>query len=89
MDYILKDFWNYQITKFDNAVKPVVVLVVDGDPDENPRYQKTIQVGVHHFRQNNLDALFIAANSPGRSAFNRIERRIAPLSRVARTHFAS
>ncbi|GBO40725.1 hypothetical protein AVEN_212014-1 [Araneus ventricosus] len=51
-----------KITKFDNAVKLVVVFVVDGVPDENPRYHKTIQVGVHHFRQNNLDALFIAAN---------------------------
>lgn len=28
----------------------------------------------------NLDALFIATNAPGRSAFNRIERRMAPLS---------
>ncbi|GBN05191.1 hypothetical protein AVEN_143021-1, partial [Araneus ventricosus] len=70
-----------KITKFDNAVKPVVVFVVDGGPDENPRYQKMIQVGVHHFRQNNLDALFIAANAPGGSAFNRIERRMAPLSK--------
>ncbi|GBN47502.1 hypothetical protein AVEN_105901-1 [Araneus ventricosus] len=70
-----------KITKFDNAVKPVVVFVVDGGPNENPRYQKTIQVGVHHFLQNNLDALLIAANAPGRSASNRVERRMAPLSK--------
>ncbi|GBL99358.1 hypothetical protein AVEN_206775-1 [Araneus ventricosus] len=70
-----------KIMKFDNSVKPVVVFVVDGGPGENPRYQKTIQVGVHHFHQNNLDALFIAGNAPGRSAFNRVERRMAPLSK--------
>ncbi|GBN51737.1 hypothetical protein AVEN_166708-1 [Araneus ventricosus] len=70
-----------KITKFDNAVKLVVVFVVDGGPDENPRYQKTIQVGVHHFRQNTLGALFIAANAPGRSAFNTVERKMAPLSK--------
>lgn len=29
----------------------------------------------------NLDALFIATNAPGRSAFNPVERRMAPLSR--------
>ncbi|GBN48315.1 hypothetical protein AVEN_29732-1 [Araneus ventricosus] len=70
-----------KITKFDNAVKPVVVFVVDGGPDENPRYQKTIQVGVHHFRQNTLGALFIAANAPWRSACNRVERKIPSLSK--------
>lgn len=31
--------------------------------------------------QHNLDALFLATNAPGRSAFNRVERRMAPLSR--------
>lgn len=62
-------------------MKPLVVFVVDGGPDENPQYQKTILVGVHYFRKNKLDALFIAANAPGRSAFNRVERRMAPLSK--------
>lgn len=28
-----------------------------------------------------MDALFLATNAPGRSAFNRVERRMAPLSR--------
>jgi hypothetical protein len=62
-------------------VKPVFIITVDGGPDENPRYQKTIEVGIHHFLQNDLDALFIAINAPGRSAFNRFERKMAPLSR--------
>ena len=62
-------------------MKPVIVITVDGGPDENPRYQKVIEMAVHHFVQKNLDAYFIATNAPGRSAFNRVERRMAPLSR--------
>ena len=45
------------------------------------RFQKVIDVSIHHFIQNNVDALFVATNAPGRSAFNRVERRMAPLSR--------
>lgn len=79
----------------DNNVKPVVIFSVDGGPDENPRYQKVIDVGIHHFVKHDLDALFIATNAPGRSAFNRVERRMAPLSRelsgliLSHQHFGS
>lgn len=34
-----------------------------------------------HFKVFNLDALFIIRNAPGRSPYNRVERRMAPLSR--------
>ena len=47
----------------DWLVKPVFVFTVDGDPHENPRYQKVIKVAIHHFVQHDLDALFIAANA--------------------------
>ena len=57
------------------------MITVDGGPDENPRYVKVIQTAIHHFLKYNLDAIFIACNAPGRSAFNRVERRMAPLSR--------
>lgn len=53
----------------------------DGGPDENPRYEKVIKVAVHHFVKRDLDALFICTNAPGRSCYNRVERRMAPLSR--------
>ncbi|KZR97817.1 Uncharacterized protein APZ42_007100, partial [Daphnia magna] len=53
----------------------------DGGPDENPRYQKVIQIAIHHFVNHNLDGLFVATNAPGRSAFNRVERKMAPLSK--------
>ena len=67
--------------KYDESIKPVVIILSDGGPDENPRYQKVISVGIHHFLKHDLDALFIATNAPGRSAFNPVERRMAPLSR--------
>lgn len=64
----------------DNEVKPVLIFTIDGGPDENPRYDKVITEAVKHFRNHNLDAIFYATNAPGRSAFNRVERRMAPLS---------
>lgn len=70
-----------QFVKHNGKVKPVFILSVDGGADENPRYEKTIKVAIHHFNKLNLDAIFVATNAPGRSAFNRVERRMAPLSR--------
>ncbi|KAG5889651.1 hypothetical protein JTB14_028929 [Gonioctena quinquepunctata] len=76
-------------------VKPVVIMTVDGGPDENPRYQKVIVFAIQHFKRHDLDALFLATNTPGRSAYNRVERRMAPLSRelagliLAHDHFGS
>ena len=63
-----------------DLVKPVLIIVVDGGPDENPRYQKTIVAAVHYFTSYNLDAICILCNAPGRSAFNRVKRRMHPLS---------
>lgn len=62
-------------------VKPVVIMTVDGGPDENPRYEKVIGFAIQHFKRYDLDALFLATNAPGRSAYNRVERRMAPLNR--------
>ena len=67
-------------TKHDH-IKPVVMLTVDGGPDENPRYEKVIKVAIHHFKYYDFDAFFVATNAPGQSAFNRVERRMASLSR--------
>lgn len=65
----------------EGRLKPVVLISSDGGPDENPRYEKVISHAVHHFVEHDLDAIFIFTNAPGRSAFNRVERRMAPLSR--------
>jgi len=61
--------------------KPVFMITVDGGPDENLRYDKVICVAIHHFLENDLNVLLIATNAPGRSAFNCVERCMAPLSR--------
>ena len=65
----------------DNNTKPLVIVTTDGGPDENPRYPKIISRAIEHFKYHNLDALFLVTNAPGRSAFNRVERRMAPLSK--------
>ncbi|KAJ6646124.1 hypothetical protein Bhyg_01334, partial [Pseudolycoriella hygida] len=78
--YATPDFDKFTKTKSLDA-KPVLIAIVDGGPDENPRYEKVIQMHVHHFQKYDLDAVFVACNAPGRSAFNRVERRMAPLSR--------
>lgn len=62
------------------VAKPVVIIVCDGGPDENPRYQRVVEVAITHFLKPNLDAIFVATNAPHRSAYNRVERRMAPLS---------
>ena len=58
-----------------------MIVTVDGGPDENPRYEKTISCAVDYFNTHDLDAFFLVTNAPGRSAFNRIKRRVAPLSK--------
>lgn len=61
-------------------VKPILIQTVDGGPDQNPRYVDVIVSAIHNFLAYNLDAVFVATNAPGRSAYNRVERRMAPLS---------
>ena len=65
----------------DGRMKPVVMITVYGaGPDECPRYKKNIAFAIDHFKRYDLDAIFVATNAPGRSTFNRVERRMAPLS---------
>ncbi|XP_062556883.1 uncharacterized protein LOC134221713 [Armigeres subalbatus] len=55
-----------------------------GAPDaitySGPTYPKVILFAVKHFIDNDLDAIFVMTNAPGRSAYNRVERKMAPLS---------
>lgn len=75
----LEEFKSLSKTDEDH-VKPIVIATVDGGPDENPRFPQVINQAIHHFKHLDLDALFVATNAPGRSCFNRVERRMAPLS---------
>lgn len=63
------------------TIKPIMMISTDGGPDENPRFPKVIAHAINHFINCDLDAIFLFTNAPGRSAFNRAERRMAPLSR--------
>lgn len=81
----------YDIPAFKNILyrdndtkKPVCIILSDGGPDENPRFIKTVHHAIDHFIQHDFDAIFLATNAPGRSAYNPIERRMAPLSKELR-----
>lgn len=63
------------------CVKPVYICTVDGGGDENPRYPKVINWSIYTFKKYDFDAYFVVTNAPHRSAYNRVERRMAPLSR--------
>ncbi|CAG8550095.1 7005_t:CDS:2 [Dentiscutata heterogama] len=67
-------------TTTDGQPKPVVVMISDGGPDENPRYRKTVQMMVDHFTKYDLDTIIVACFAPHQSASNPVERRMAPLS---------
>lgn len=54
----------------DGKIKPVVILSVDGGPDENPHYKKVIAHCIDHFKKHDLDGIFVFTNAPGRSAYN-------------------
>ena len=64
----------------DNDFKPVLIKTVDGGPDENPRFEKNILGACQVKRKYKHDAVIEVTNAPGLSAFNRVERRMHPLS---------
>lgn len=66
----------------DGRVKPVLVVATDGGPDENPRFPKPLQVAAATFVEWDLDVYLSGTHAPHYSAYNRVERRRAPLSRA-------
>ena len=48
--------------KNNGEAKPFMIVTVDGDPDENPRYAKTIECAIDYFLSQDLDAFFLATN---------------------------
>ena len=66
--------------KNNGEVKPIMIITVDRGPDKNPRYTKTIECVIDYFLSQDLDAFFVATNTPGRSAFNRVECRMVRFS---------
>lgn len=76
----LDNFKDIFFDEFGNT-KPIVMISSDGGPDENPRFPKVINNAISHFIEYKFDVFIICTNAPGRSAFNRVERRMAPLSK--------
>ena len=70
------------IVKNEGEVKPAAMIFSDGGPDENSRFPKTLDVAVQHFKKHIFDALLISTHAPGLSAYNQVERRMAPLSKA-------
>ena len=64
-----------------NEEKLVMIVIVDGGPDEKPRYEKAITCVVDYFNTFDLDVFLLVTNAPGRREFNRVDRRMARLSK--------
>ena len=62
-------------------IKPLFFVSVDGGPDESPSCQKTLLAWCNLFKKEDIDGIFVFTNAPGFSAFNKVERRMAPLSK--------
>ena len=63
-----------------NLHRPIVVLLVDGGPDENLYHLKNIKQYCKYFCDADLDYMTIRTHAPGQSAYNPVERSIASLS---------
>ena len=55
-------------------------MMTDGAADEAPRFPQPLASAVSIFKEFELDALVHGVNAAGLSAFNPVERRMAPLS---------
>ena len=60
--------------------KPILLMETDGAQDEAPRFPKLLSTAVSLFKQMKFDALIHVVNAASLSAFNPVERRMAPLS---------
>ena len=65
----------------DGLLKPLIFVAVDSGPDEAPNNQKTMLAWIDCFNRHDVDGIFVFSNAPGFSAYNKVERRMAPLSR--------
>ena len=80
-DHVLKLEEFQCIVKNEGEVKPVAMIFSNGGPDENPRFPKTLDVAVQHFKRHKSDVL-ISTHAPGLSTYNQVERRMATLSKA-------
>lgn len=66
----------------ESTVRPCWFIRCDGGADNNIRHVKVIRSYVELFKKYDLDFLIVTMPPAGNSAFNPVERRMAPLSRL-------
>jgi hypothetical protein len=44
-------------------VKPIVIVTVDGGPDENPRFPRTLVASIRKFKKYDMDAMFVLTHA--------------------------
>lgn len=76
----LEEFRNATLTA-NNDAKPLVFVSVDGGPDEAPKNQQALAMWARQFENNDPDAALVFTHATGISAYNPVERRMAPLSK--------
>ena len=64
-----------------SAQKPVLALIVDGGPDQNPSCIVNVLSYGRLWKDQQLDSLIIVTHAPGKSAYNPIEHAWSVLSR--------
>ncbi|PKB99677.1 hypothetical protein RhiirA5_429331 [Rhizophagus irregularis] len=68
------------VLKINGNIRPIWILLVDGGPDENPRFLKNIKAYYHLFKKFDLDYLSVRTHAPGQSKYNPVKRGMATLS---------
>ena len=76
----LKCFKDHMLNK-DGNVNPILLFATDGGADGNPRFPGTLSAAVARFNELDLDVHILHTNTPGYSTYNRVERRMTPLSK--------
>ena len=66
----LKEF--DKVVKHENTVKLIGMFFGDGGPHESPRFPKTLEVAIEHFKKYNLDALLVSTYAQGLSTYNQV-----------------
>ena len=67
--------------KKEDKLKPLIFVSVDGGPHEAPKNRQSSASWSKTFIENDIDAIFVFTHLAGNSAYNPVERRMAPLSK--------
>ena len=73
-DHVLKLEEFASVAKNRGQVKPNILALVDGGPNENPSFLEVLTGAIDHFRKFKLDAYIPMTYAPGISGYNYVER---------------